>query len=162
MWMIRYEKFTCALLWNTVGNIYLDLFRRTEGKKRYWSAPQHTEQPVELRKCLQSSQHSFSPSQALNDPRMIYSCSSTDDIFFHLPHICYNCTSPIRADAKGQTWPRACSLPEVSWETGRICRVTNGLPQVSILQSMFVREKQEMGTAPLILQLAAHVWNQRK
>lgn len=74
---------------------------------------------------------------------MIYSCSSTDDIFFHLPHISYNCTSPIWADAKGQIWPEACSLTEVSREAEGICFVMNGLPKVSILQNIFVRENKK-------------------
>lgn len=120
------------------------------GEKGYWLTLQHNELPVKARKCLQSSQHKatfgalrFSPSQALNDQRMIYPCSYRDGIFFHRPHICYNCTSPIRVDAKGQIWPRACSLTEVSWETESICRVMNGLPEVSILQNIFVRENKK-------------------
>jgi len=132
------------------------------GEKGYWSTPQHAEPPVKARKRLQSSQHndkpdlallSFSPSQALNDPRMMYSCSSTDDIFSHLPHIRYNCTSPVRADAKGQIWPSACSLTEVSWETESICRVMNGLPKVSILQNIFAMENKKWKQPPYYFKL---------
>lgn len=82
---------------------------------------------------------------------MIYSCSSTDDIFFHLPHISYNCTSPIWADAKGQIWPKACSLTEVSREAEGVCCVMNELLKVSTLQNILYicKGKQEMENSPL-------------
>lgn len=100
----------------------------------------------------------FSHSRAPNDPKMIHSCSPTDDIFFHSPlsPICYDCASPIGVDAKGQIWPRAHSLMEVSWEPGSIRRVMSELPKVCPAECL-CKEKHEMEAAPLILQAAAHV-----
>lgn len=113
------------------------------GEKGQWTKLQHTELSMKAKNAYRAPNTTisqiwcsayFSPSQAPNDPGMIHSCSSTDDNFFHLPAFsphAHNCTSPTGVHAKGQSWPKACSLAEVSWEMESICRVMNELPKVS-------------------------------